>query len=367
MPSSDSSADCDADCDAGAAQPTRLTRTGRRAPKRKTQRHSRPRTSDSDTESDDQSDGKAAASSNDSETTPSSVTIMSKSGTRFKLAKSDAQRVTAWADKTGSVITTKLSDKTLITLIRLLKIVERHADAKTQAYWVGKITGGQNQDTRERLLYTTTRLGFPVCIAAGLKSDQEYYSVAAYGESATTRDGALDLANLRIDSLTGLAAVAEREPEVTELYLNHNFLGAVPAEMLGLWRGLTFLSLTHNLLTTLPDLSGLKELQAFNCAHNAFTSLEEGKLHKCRALATVDLEHNKLRSIDPKTLPPHLKFLFAEGNPLDRESKRRLKGKLARQAKKRLEESDHQPTKREITQLALQRSTGLELSLVSRR
>jgi hypothetical protein len=291
------------------------------------------------------------------------VILISKSGTQFTISNDHAQLVTTWQKtSTDYSITVDASDETLTSLIRLLKIAQTANNERTRIYRVGKITRTLDDDTRLKLLNTATSLGFPNFIVVGLKNNQEYFSIADYGPSMKASENVLNIGNHFIDNLAGLAVVAHREPAITKLYLNNNFI-TVPFEMP--WQKLTLLSLTHNLLRGLPDLSGLPALQEFRCAHNLLTSVREGNLDQCVALTTLDFEGNQLKLLD--TLPPKLKYLFVADNPLNPKEKRNLRKKLIRQARKHLETSDHKPTKHEITKLVTQRSTGLELKKHSRR
>ena len=60
---------------------------------------------------------------------------------------------------------------------------------------------------------------------------------------------------------------------------------------------LTSLSLAHNLLASVPDLSGLSSLRSLDLAHNRLASLELARLETAPSLRSLDLSHNLVSSL----------------------------------------------------------------------
>ena len=60
---------------------------------------------------------------------------------------------------------------------------------------------------------------------------------------------------------------------------------------------LTSLSLAHNLLASVPDLSGLSSLRSLDLAHNRLASLELARLETAPSLRSLALSHNLVTSL----------------------------------------------------------------------
>lgn len=60
---------------------------------------------------------------------------------------------------------------------------------------------------------------------------------------------------------------------------------------------LSSLSLAHNLLASVPDLSGLSSLRSLDLAHNRLASLGLARLEAAPSLRSLDLSHNLVSSL----------------------------------------------------------------------
>ena len=85
------------------------------------------------------------------------------------------------------------------------------------------------------------------------------------------------------------------------------------------------LTLTHNRLKHLPDISALTSLTTLSTGNNQLTSMPEG-MTVLQGLRTVDLSTNSIRAVDPGIGKMEgLRAIILEGNPL-RMGERRLLG-----------------------------------------
>lgn len=94
-----------------------------------------------------------------------------------------------------------------------------------------------------------------------------------------------------IDSYTYLGKL----PNLYSLWLDHNKLQTLP-ETIGELSQIRYLYIDHNELTTLPNLSGLKNTWVFHAGHNRFTALPE-QLMEIPKLFLVHMNNNAIATI----------------------------------------------------------------------
>ncbi|KAL6057879.1 LRR receptor-like serine/threonine-protein kinase GSO1 [Balamuthia mandrillaris] len=101
-----------------------------------------------------------------------------------------------------------------------------------------------------------------------------------------------------------------------KLFLSHNRLTALPAELGHLSSSLTTLSLFSNRLTEVPrELCKLVSLRALFLDHNRFSRLPP-QIRQLTALQTLQLQHNRLRSLPEIGCLRELKRLTLDHNQL---------------------------------------------------
>lgn len=128
----------------------------------------------------------------------------------------------------------------------------------------------------------------------------------------------LDLSSNSLMELGSLGHLSKLE----ELYADLNVIRHVRFDGLA---GLVLLSLRHNNLEALPDMSDMRHLVNVDLSHNrvaaGFDSLED-----CRALRVVDLSFNRIEMtlahfyrdlLAPLKRLPRLEYLALEGNPIE--------------------------------------------------
>eukprot|EP00192_Tetraselmis_astigmatica_P004592 CAMPEP_0117667306 /NCGR_PEP_ID=MMETSP0804-20121206/10883_1 /TAXON_ID=1074897 /ORGANISM="Tetraselmis astigmatica, Strain CCMP880" /LENGTH=479 /DNA_ID=CAMNT_0005474997 /DNA_START=312 /DNA_END=1749 /DNA_ORIENTATION=- len=112
-----------------------------------------------------------------------------------------------------------------------------------------------------------------------------------------------------VPSLKGLRAL-ER---ITHLRLDRQRISRVqPGVLEGLPR-LTNLYLQHNRLTAIPELSRVSTLRFLVLSHNQIQQVSS--LSELPNLMFLDLSCNKIRELRISMLPPSLRFLEVDGNP----------------------------------------------------
>lgn len=125
-----------------------------------------------------------------------------------------------------------------------------------------------------------------------LKGNQLTRLPEAITRLKTLKDLNLSYNELRDEqSYTYLGAI----PNLYSLWLDHNNLKVLP-ENIGKLSQIRYLYIDHNELTTLPNLSGLKNTWVLHAGHNRFTSLPE-QLMEMPGLFLVHMNNNKITEI----------------------------------------------------------------------
>ena len=103
-----------------------------------------------------------------------------------------------------------------------------------------------------------------------------------------------------------------------------NGITSVTATTLPNFPNIQTLTLAHNRLKHLPDISALTSLTTLSASNNQLTSIPEG-MTALQGLRTVDLGYNSIRAVDQRIVTMRgLKALNLEGNPLRMGEKRFL-------------------------------------------
>jgi len=154
-------------------------------------------------------------------------------------------------------------------------------------------------------------------------------STTSNNNSTTTSKGnLLDLSYLDypeitvqlLNKLNMLNLDNRRIGDLKELYLDHNCINNVPANVFRELKNLTILDLSNNQLSSIPsEVSELKELKVFNVSHNNLTNLpnEIGQLVK---LTHLDIGFNFIETINTEALSnlANLRILMMQRNYFNR-------------------------------------------------
>ncbi|PRP78601.1 putative receptor protein kinase [Planoprotostelium fungivorum] len=112
--------------------------------------------------------------------------------------------------------------------------------------------------------------------------------------------------DLSSNSLSGALSFLDTLSSLTRLNLSGNAFNGQIKTLNGM-RGLSSVDVSHNLITTLPSLSGLFNLQYFDASHNTING-SVPDLTGCTSLSTLDLSYNNLTDAMLMTNVPSLSY-----------------------------------------------------------